>query len=45
MPSFGMYTGYASVTSSRNLFYWFVESAGNPAQGPPCLSLFNFTFS
>eukprot|EP01094_Clydonella_sp_ATCC50884_P000117 TRINITY_DN10098_c0_g1_i1.p1 TRINITY_DN10098_c0_g1~~TRINITY_DN10098_c0_g1_i1.p1 ORF type:complete len:510 (+),score=147.87 TRINITY_DN10098_c0_g1_i1:63-1592(+) len=40
MPSFDMYSGYVSLPkSTKNIFYWFVESAGNPAEDPVMLWL------
>jgi hypothetical protein len=39
--TFGMYAGYINVgkTNNRNLYYWFVESQGNPATDPVILWL------
>jgi carboxypeptidase C (cathepsin A) len=36
-----MYAGYINVdkTNNRNLYYWFVESQGNPATDPVILWL------
>ena len=36
-----MYAGYINVdkANNRNLFYWFVESQGNPATDPVVLWL------
>ncbi len=35
MPPFAMYSGYVSIEGTpQNLFYWFVESASNPAEDP-----------
>ena len=39
--TFPMYAGYINVdkTNNRNLYYWFVESQGNPATDPVILWL------
>lgn len=35
-PSFNQFSGYLTVDASknRNIFYWYVESAGNPSTDP-----------
>eukprot|EP00029_Vermamoeba_vermiformis_P005640 TRINITY_DN2013_c0_g1_i1.p1 TRINITY_DN2013_c0_g1~~TRINITY_DN2013_c0_g1_i1.p1 ORF type:complete len:421 (+),score=102.89 TRINITY_DN2013_c0_g1_i1:1-1263(+) len=38
-PNFRMYSGYISVSSSKQLFYWFVESANAPSTDPLILWL------
>jgi hypothetical protein len=51
LPPFKMYSGYITTRpqAGANIFYWFVESAGNPATdpmllwntgGPGCSSLY-----
>jgi carboxypeptidase C (cathepsin A) len=38
-PNFRMYSGYISVSSSKQLFYWFVESVNAPSTDPLILWL------
>jgi carboxypeptidase C (cathepsin A) len=33
------YSGFLNVPSNNNLFYWFLESQGNPSQDPLVLWL------
>ena len=39
VPNFKQYSGYITIdeTHGRNLFYWFLESQGNPDQDPVVL--------
>ena len=35
MPDFDMYAGYITLNqTTKNIFYWFVESANDPANDP-----------
>lgn len=40
MPSFDMYSGYVALpNTTKNIFYWFVESSGSPQNDPVILWL------